>query len=262
VVGGGAAIGATWLLARRETSESVKARAERASVPTYGFEVVKTYAHDADAYTQGLLFHKGEFYESTGREGKSTVRRVELATGKVLQSSRLAGNLFGEGLALVGDELFQLTWQNEIALVYDRDTLREKRRAGYKGEGWGLTYDGKHLILSNGSDVLQFLDPGTFKVQRRISVKLDGSALKDLNELEYVVGEIWANVWYVDGIARIDPKSGKVIGWIDLAKLWPAKDRPDRENVLNGIAYDEKDKRIFVTGKNWPKLYEIKVVKS
>lgn len=262
LLSGGAAVGATWLLTRRGTAENLKARAERSNIPTYGFKVVKEYPHDRDAYTQGLLFHDGFLYESTGKEGQSTVRKVELATGKVLDSTRLHRDYFGEGLALVGDELFQLTWKNQVVLVYDRATLREKRRLRYEGEAWGLTFDGKRLVLSDGSDTLSFLDPKTLKVEATVPVRLDGAALDELNELEYIDGEVWSNVFYRDVIARINPKSGAVVGCIDLTKLWPAKHRPDRDNVLNGIAHDAKGKRLFVTGKNWPKLYEIEIVKS
>jgi glutamine cyclotransferase len=264
VIAGGAAIGATWLLTRGETSEQLKARARESNIPIYGIEVVKSYPHDDEAFTQGLLFHNGELYESTGLEGRSTVRRVALATGKVLDSTRLAPELFGEGMALVGDELIVVTYKHRLALRYDRATLRlkDELKDAYEGEGWGLTYNGKHLILSNGSSTLQFLDPKTFRTQRLVEVKLADSAVKKLNELEFIEGEVWANIWQEDTICRIDPQSGRVTGWIDLGKLWPGSERTATADVLNGIAYDARDKRIFVTGKCWPKLYEIKLVKS
>ncbi len=246
----------------RVSPDAVRTRVEDKDIPTYGFEVVKTFPHDPRAFTQGLVFHDGKFYESTGQEGESSLRHVEIETGKVLTKVDLARDLFGEGLALIGDELFQLTWKNGIAIVYDRATLREKRRHRYQGEGWGLAYDGTSLVMSDGTATLRFIDPKTFRVVRRVSVTIDGTALKDLNELEYIDGEVWANVWYQDGLARIDPKSGKVTGWVNLGTLWPQKQRPSEDHVLNGIAYDATGKRLFVTGKYWPKLYEIRLVQS
>jgi glutamine cyclotransferase len=240
----------------------VRAEAEQKNIPVYRFEIVKSYPHDTGAFTQGLVFDGGHLYESTGLEGQSSLRRVEIATGKVLQRHDLARELFGEGLALVGDELIQITWKNQVAIVYDKATLREKRRIRYRGEGWGLTYDGEHLVLSDGTANLYFVDPATFRVVRRVTVNEAGTARENLNELEYVNGEVWANVWYQDYIARIDPKTGRVVGWIDLTKLWPAGQRREDQAVLNGIAHDPKENRLFVTGKNWPRLYEIRVVAS
>jgi glutaminyl-peptide cyclotransferase len=248
----GAGVGAWWLWSR--------SWADASKVPNFGFEEVKSYPHDPQAFTQGLVFHEDGLYESTGLEGQSSLRRVELETGKVLDRVNLDARLFGEGLALVEDELFQLTWQNGVCLVYDRKTLRKKRTHQYEGEGWGLAFDGKHLILSDGSFTLRFLDPKTFRVEHRVVVTLGGKKLGDLNELEYVNGEVWANVWFKDYLARIDPKTGKVNSVVDLAALWPWKQRTDDGQVLNGIAHDPKGKRLFVTGKNWPKLHEIRVV--
>jgi glutamine cyclotransferase len=254
----GAGLAGTWILTR-PARDVVGKRAKEKGLPVYGFEVVRSFPHDPGAFTQGLVYDNGQFYESTGLEGKSTLRRVEIATGKVLDRHALDDEYFGEGLALVGDELIQLTWKHGIAIVYDKGTLREKRRHRYQGEGWGLTHDGKHLILSDGTPVLRFFDPKTFRFARQVQVTIEGMKLDKLNELEYVNGEVWANIWYEDGIARIDPKSGNVTGWIDLSKLWPQKDR-DSAAVLNGIAYDPDGKRIFVTGKNWPKVYLIRLI--
>lgn len=225
--------------------------------PTYAFEVVRIFPHDPKAYCQGLVFADGVLYESTGKFGESTLRKVELATGKELQSRPLDRNLFGEGLTLWNDRLIQLTWQNNFGIVYDRDTFREVRRFGYNGEGWGLTQDGRQLIMSDGTATLRFLDPKTFQVSRRLLVQSQGRRVDQLNELEYVRGEIFANIWYKDQIARISPQTGEVTGWIDLHGLLP--ERPDREAVLNGIAFDRETDRLFVTGKNWPKLFEIRL---
>jgi glutamine cyclotransferase len=250
-----------WLwTTRRAVSDAVTGKAKEQKLPLHGFEIVKSYPHDTTAYTQGLLFHDGHLYESTGQYGQSTVRKVEIATGKVLQKIDLNRAYFGEGLAQVGDELFQLTWKERTVFVYDRDSFKAKRTHPFDGQGWGLTYDGERLILSDGTSTLRFIDPTTFRVQDRVTVKIDKERLEELNELEYVEGEVWANVWFQDGIARIDPKSGKVVGWIDMSTLWPrGTPRPD-DTPLNGIAYDPATKRVWVTGKKWPKLYEVKIV--
>ncbi len=231
-------------------------------IEVYGFRVVRTYDHDPAAYCQGLVFDAGELLESTGREGQSSVRIVELETGKVLKKERLPPDLFGEGLALVDGELFQLTWEEGIARVYDRTTLAYLREFEYTGEGWGLAYDGEHLIQSDGSEVLRVRDPKTFEVIRRIHVEVDGQPVLKLNELEMVEGEIFANIWKTDYIARIDPRSGRVLGYIDLGGLFDPSKIPDEDAVLNGIAYDPAKKRLFVTGKLWPKLYEIEIVEK
>ena len=225
-----------------------------------GHRVVATYDHDPRAYCQGLLFADGALYESTGRIGTSSVRRVALATGKVEKRIDLPGSLFGEGLALHGEELFQLTWKAGDVHVFDRKTFKVTRNMHYDGEGWGLTSDGTHLIMSNGSSILSVRDPQTFDEVRRIRVTALGKSVSDLNELEFVEGEIWANVWQLDHIARIDPKTGNVLGWIDLTGIFDHQSISDTDAVLNGIAYDEKTKRIFVTGKLWPKLFEIEVI--
>ncbi len=231
--------------------------------PTYGYKVVNTYPHKSDAFCQGLAFADGHLYEGTGMYGRSSLRQVDLKTGNVLKSVALSRNLFGEGIAVWGDRIVQLTWKSRIGFVYDRKTFKVLGRFTYSGEGWGITHDGKRLIVSDGSSTLRFLDPQTFQVVRRLQVHSRETPVKNLNELEYVGGEIFANVWGKDRIARIDPETGKVVGWIDLSGLRPKTNRfASDELVLNGIAYDEKDRRLFVTGKNWPKLYEIRLVRQ
>jgi glutamine cyclotransferase len=234
-----------WALARERTP------------PVYGFQVVHAFPHDARAYTQGLVFEDGFLYEGTGKYGQSTLRKVELETGRVLQSHSLDRRLFGEGITIWGDQIIQLTWRSRTGIVYDKETFRELRRFRYLREGWGLTHDGTHLIMSDGSSTLWFLDPGNFKLARRLLVQNQGRRLGHLNELEYVDGEILANVYTEDWIARISPETGEVTGWIDLRALMPR--RADQDAVLNGIAYDPEGKRLFVTGKDWPKLFEIRV---
>jgi glutaminyl-peptide cyclotransferase len=223
------------------------------------YKVVHTYPHDPQAYTQGLLFLDGHLYESTGLNGRSSLRMVDLTTGHVLQSVPVPDQYFAEGLASWGSTLIQLTWQSHVAFVYDRFSFRLLRTIPYEGEGWGLTEDGQHLILSDGSSTLKFLDPATFHVVRSIQVTDQGAPVTQLNELEYVRGEIYANVWHSDRVARISPATGKVLGWIDLTGILPADQHSDPEAVLNGIAYDAAHNRLFVTGKLWPRLFEIKV---
>ncbi len=223
------------------------------------FEVVKDYPHDPEAFLQGLLFHDGFLYESTGLQGKSTLRRVDLSTGKTLQSVRLPEDVFGEGLALAGDRLIQLTWTSKLGFVYDVKSFALLRRFTYKTEGWGLACDGKMLILSDGSSNLTYLDPVAFSPERKLAVTMNGRPVDKLNELEFIEGRIWANVWTSDLIVCIDPDTGRVNSYLDLAGILPAQMRTGREDVLNGIAYDAKRKRIFVSGKLWPRLFEIRV---
>ena len=218
-----------------------------------------TYPHDPHAFTQGLIFADGHLYESTGQYGQSSLRMVDLETGHVLQSVPVDAHYFAEGLAAWSSTLVQLTWQNHTAFVYDRFSFRLLHTLSYPGEGWGLTSDGKALILSDGTPNLRFLDPATFHELRRISVTDHGKPIDQLNELEFVRGEIYANVWHSDRIARIAPRTGAVIGWIDLTGLLPGNMRSSSEAVLNGIAYDAHTNRLFVTGKLWPRLFEIKV---
>jgi glutaminyl-peptide cyclotransferase len=221
-----------------------------------GYTIVHTYPHDREAFTQGLLYHDGFLYEATGLEGKSSLRKVELTTGKVLQRVDLPSAYFGEGLALWKDKLIQLTWKSKIGFVYDRATFRQVRTFNYSREGWGITQDGKRLIMSDGTSTLYFWDPETFKEIGHLDVVDKGKPVPQLNELEYVRGEIYANVWMTDRIARISPATGHVLGWIDLPGLLTPAERAETD-VLNGIAYDAKQNRLFVTGKKWPKLFEI-----
>jgi glutamine cyclotransferase len=224
-----------------------------------GYRIVHTYPHDANAFTQGLLYLDGHLYESTGRNGQSSLRMEDLETGRILQQLPISNEYFAEGLAAYGSTLVQLTWQSHIAFVYDRFSFRLLRTLQYTGEGWGLTSNGKQLILSDGTPDLRFLDPATMRELRRVTVKDHGAPVKELNELEYIHGQIYANIWYSDRIARISPQTGAVLGWIDLSGLLPANLRSSQEAVLNGIAYDAAHDRLFVTGKLWPRLYEIRV---
>jgi glutamine cyclotransferase len=224
------------------------------------YRIVHTYPHDPRAYTQGLVYIDGHLYESTGLNGRSSLRMDDLATGHVLQSATVPSQYFAEGLAAWGSTLVQLTWQSHIAFVYDRFSFRLLRTLHYDCDGWGLTADSKSLILSNGTAEIRFFDPATFRELRHIDVKDHGQPVSDLNELEYIHGQIYANVWHTDRIARISPATGQVLGWIDLAGLLPADERSDPEAVLNGIAYDAVHDRLFVTGKLWPRLFEIKVI--
>jgi len=224
------------------------------------YRIVHTWPHDARAYTQGLLYIDGHLYESTGIEGRSSLRMDDLATGRVLQSVPVAQQYFAEGLAAWGSTLVQLTWQSHVAFVYDRFTFRLLRTMPFHCDGWGLTADGKALILSDGTAEIRFFDPATFREMRHIDVTDHGRPIDQLNELEYIHGQIYANVWHTDRIARISPATGQVLGWINLAGLLKPGEVTDPEAVLNGIAYDATHDRLFVTGKLWPKLFEIKVV--
>jgi glutamine cyclotransferase len=232
---------------------------QRSAAPTFSYRLVRSYPHDPSAYTQGLVFHSGVLYEGTGLNGQSSIRKVRLETGEVLQIRPLDQKYFGEGIAIVGNELIQLTWQTEVGFVYDLATFNSRRTFTYPGEGWGLTYDGKRLILSDGSPTLRFLDPATLKETGRLTVRDRGTPVDDLNELEIVKGEILANVYQTDRIVRISPKTGQVTGWIDLRGLLSARDAAGVD-VLNGIAYDAANDRLFVTGKLWPRLFEIRIV--
>jgi glutamine cyclotransferase len=220
--------------------------------------VVAAYPHDPNAFTQGLVVYGGELLESTGQYGSSSLRRVDIETGRVEQLLPLDAMYFGEGIAVLADRVYQLTWQNGIAFVYDATTFAAERTFRYTGEGWGLTTDGTHLILSDGTSALRFLDPETLSVVRQLTVTDAEIPVVQINELEYVEGEIWANIWHSDRIARIAPDTGKVVGWIDLSALYPRNGRP-AEAVLNGIAYDPAEQRLFVTGKNWPQLFELEI---
>jgi len=218
--------------------------------------VIATYPHDAQAFTQGLAVDGGILYEGTGRYGNSSIRRVELDTGAVERMVALPDRYFGEGITILGDRLYQLTWQSGIGFVYDIDTFQRIDAFGYGGEGWGLTHDDEQLIMSDGTNLLRYLDPTTYSVVRTLAVTDRGIPVTRLNELEYIHGEIWSNIWYEDRIARISPATGEVIDWIDLAALYPRAMRLG-DDVLNGIAYDHDNRRLFVTGKNWPYLFEL-----
>lgn len=228
-----------------------------ADAPVAVPQVIRSYPHDTTAFTQGLVWSGGLLYESTGNFGHSALMVRELETGRVLHRHALPPEMFGEGIALVGGEIIQLTWKNHLAFVYDKTDLRLKRTLPYAWEGWGLTYDGRYLIASDGTARLRFLDPASLKEIRSIEVYDDDQAIERLNALEYVQGEILANVFETDRIVRIAPATGQVIAWLDLSGLFPASQRTDMEDVLNGIAYDPVRHIIFVTGKKWPKLFAL-----
>lgn len=232
------------------------------SAPADSYQVVHTYPHDPNAFTQGLIYVDGHLYESTGLNGRSSLRMVDLATGNVLQKHDLPPDIFGEGLTDWGSTLIQLTWTSHKALVYDRFSFAAQRTMSYEGEGWGLTHDATQLVMSDGTSYLRFLDPKTFHAIRRLRVTdQSGRPVENLNELEWVGGEIFANVWQTDDIVRISPHSGKVLGRIGLKGIMDKRQLHGEGAVLNGIAYDRTGDRLFVTGKLWPKLFEIKVTK-
>lgn len=235
------------------------AAAAQALAPVYGYQVVRSYPHDPSAFTQGLFFSGGSLFETTGLEGRSGIRRVELRTGRVLQQQALDARYFGEGATAIGGRLYQLTWRSQTAFVYDLRTFRQTGSFRYPGEGWGLTTDGRRLIMSDGTAQLRFLDPRTFAETGRVTVNDGGRPIVSLNELEFVNGEVFANVWQTDLVARIDPATGRVTGWINLAGLLTPAER-SRTDVLNGIAWDARTRRLYVTGKLWPRLYEIRLV--
>ncbi len=219
--------------------------------------MVATYPHDPEAFTQGLVFLNNRLFESTGLNGQSTLREDNLETGKVLRQISVPDQYFAEGLAILDNKAYQLTWQSHKGFVYDLETFKLEKEFQYDGEGWGLATDGKSLILSDGTSQIRFLDPETFKVQRTINVTLRGNPLKELNELEYIKGEIYANVWQTFAVVRIDPATGYVTGMIDFTGLLAPSDIKPDTDVLNGIAYDSAHDRLFVTGKKWPKLFEV-----
>ena len=227
----------------------------------YGFQVIQTFPHDPEAFTQGLIFHEGYLYESTGLHGKSSVRKIHLETGQAVKNIPLSEQYFGEGLTRWKDTLVQLTWQSRVGFIYDLPTLSLIKTMPYPLEGWGLTEDGHSLIASDGTAQLYFLDPVLLKERKRIVVRDQGLPVARLNELEFIKGEIFANVFLTDRIARIAPDTGEVTGWIDLTGLLPSPDRRPNTDVLNGIAYDRQKDRLLVTGKNWPKLFHIRLVK-
>jgi glutamine cyclotransferase len=236
--------------------------AAQAAVPLYGFVVKNSYPHDPQAFTQGLFFRDGHLYESTGRNGSSSLRKVDLGTGKVLQRADLPAEVFGEGSTPVGRDIVAITWTSQVGYVFDMKTFKLKHSFKYAGEGWGLASDAKHVYMSDGSAFIRILDPKTYREVRRIQVSHEGKPVAQLNELEMVEGELFSNVWGTDLIVRIDPASGKIKGVINLAGLLPPAQRgtADPDAVLNGIAWDSARRRLFVTGKLWPKVFEIELV--
>jgi len=234
----------------------------RGHVPEYTFEIVRQFPHDSSAFTQGLVYSGGYFYEGTGLRGQSSVRQVRIETGEVLKRVDLPPEFFGEGITVLGSEIIQLTWQSHTGFRYRLRDFKLFGKFSYPGEGWGLTTDGRDLFMSDGTPEIRVLGPGTFREKRRIRVHDGGKPVSELNELEFVEGEIYANVWHTDRIARISPQTGAVVGWIDLAGLLSPVYRLGPEAVLNGIAYDPRGKRLFVTGKLWPVVVEIRVVRK
>ncbi len=231
-----------------------------APTPVYGYRVLAVHPHDPAAFTQGLVYYQGDFYEGTGLRGRSSLRRVALETGQVMQKRDLPDAYFGEGVTLFDDRLYQLTWQSHVGFVYDRASFDLLSTFDYPTEGWGLTHNGRELIMSDGTPTLHFLDPVTLQELRRVTVRDENGPVQRLNELEYIQGEVYANVWQTERIALIDPATGRVLAWIDLSGLLPPDDRPGA-NVLNGIAWDETGHRLFVTGKLWPKLFQIELTR-
>ena len=227
--------------------------------PKYGYQIVNMWPHDSNAFTQGLILMDGKLLESTGQEGFSSLRRVELESGKVLQKVDVPEPYFAEGMTQLNGKIYQLTWQHNLGFIYDAQTFNRLGQFSYQGEGWGLTTDGQSLILSDGTPNIRFIDPASFRVTKTINVTDRNRPIRELNELEYVKGEIYANVWHDNRIATIDPQSGRVNSWIDLTGLLPEGEVLDPEAVLNGIAYDQASDKLIVTGKLWPRVYEIKV---
>ncbi|RYG63550.1 glutaminyl-peptide cyclotransferase [bacterium] len=234
------------------------ASTQKAGAPELKWEVLGSFPHATDAFTEGLLVHNGKLYESTGLEGQSSVRRIDLQSGTVEKKVDLPKQLFGEGLALAGGKFYQLTWQNKLGVVYD-ENFKAIGKFSFQNEGWGLTYDGKSLIQSDGTDTLTWRDPKDFAAEKTVKVTWNGESQNNINELEWINGKIWANIWQQDDILIINPATGKVESYLDLSTILSEAERGGSENVLNGIAYDQKNERLFVTGKNWPKLFWIRV---
>jgi len=228
-------------------------------IPVYTYKVVTTYPHDRSAFTEGLVFEDGLLYEGTGLHGNTTLRRVKLETGEILQICKLPPPFFGEGVTIYGNKIIQLTWRSHIGFVYNKYNFKLLQKFNYPDEGWGITHDGKHLIMSDGTSMLHYLDPETFEEIYQIEVTANGIPVTGINELEYIQGEIYANIWKKELIARIDPLTSQVVGWIDLKGILSPENHSETVDVLNGIAYDVKNERLFVTGKFWPKLFEIEL---
>ena len=232
---------------------------DNAVVPTLGYQVVNIWPHDPNAFTQGLVVLDGKMLESTGQVGFSSLRNVDMQTGRVLKKVDVPAPFFAEGITLLNNKIYQLTWEQQLGFIYDATTFEKVGQFKYDGEGWGLTTDGQSLILSDGSNRIRFLDPDSFQVKKTIAVTDGKVPVRNLNELEFVNGEIYANVWHDDRIASINPQTGHITAWIDLTGLLQTGDVQDPEAVLNGIAYDQSSGRLFVTGKLWPRLFEIKI---
>jgi glutamine cyclotransferase len=241
------------------TPTAAPSTAPAGEIPVWTYEIINTYPHDSSSYTQGLIYRDDVLYESAGQYKESSLRKVDLKTGKVLKKIPVPGQYFAEGMTIFMGKVFQLTWREEKVFVYEPDTFRKTGEFTYEGEGWGLTHDGQQLIMSDGSSQIRFINADTFKVERRINVTLKGRPVEELNELEYIKGEIYANIYQTDRIVRIDPKTGQVLGVIDMTGILPGKPPDEMDNVLNGIAYDEKGERLFITGKRWPKLFEVRL---
>jgi len=239
--------------------QTVPSSAAGDSVALYTYKVVAAYPHSTGSYTEGLQWHDGFLYEGTGLEGQSALMRIDLPTGRVLQRVDLPARYFGEGITLLDGKIYQLTWQDNTGFIYDAATFKKTGDFRYPGEGWGMTTDGHKLYMSDGTDHIYTIDPATMRRIDSVAVRYAGRPLRLLNELEWIDGQIWANVYTTDQIVRIDPATGRVVGLIDMTGLLPASERTDDTDVLNGIAFDQATGRIFVTGKNWPKLYEIKL---
>ncbi len=251
--------------AKANANSSAPATATVTAVPTAptivqsGYEIVHVYPHDTGAFTEGLLIANGHFFESTGMNGESKLREVDINTGRVLRQVALAREYFGEGLTILGDRAYQLTYQTNVGFVYRLDDFKVVDQFMYLGEGWGLTTDGQSLIMSDGTDRIRFLDPSTLKETHTLAVTFDGQPQKNINELEYIHHEIYANIWQTNTVVRIDPITGKIIGLIDFSGLLKPSDYGPKTDVLNGIAYDAEHDRLFVTGKYWPKVFEVRL---
>jgi glutaminyl-peptide cyclotransferase len=244
-------------------SYPLSAKAEdKSNTPVYGYKIVNSFPHNIESFTQGLILDNGVLYESTGLNGRSAIKIVNLETGEVIKSRKLPDIFFGEGTTIVDDKIIQLTWRSKKGFVYDKDSLKLLRTFSYQTQGWGITYDGKYLILSDGSNILYFMDPKSFVVVGKLEVYDDNGEVSKLNELEYINGEIYANVWGKDLIARINPKTGFVSSWIELDGLLSKEDKKKGVDVLNGIAFNPQNGTLLVTGKLWPKIFEIKIIKK
>lgn len=235
---------------------------DKSEIPVYGYKIINTFPHNTESFTQGLFLEDGILYESTGLNGKSAIKKLDLKTGKVIKSRNMQDKFFGEGMTIVDNKIYQLTWRTKTGFVYDKDSLEILRTFSYKTQGWGITYDGKYLILSDGSNILYFMNPKSFVIVGKLEVYDEKGKVGNLNELEYINGEIYANIWGKELIARIDPKTGHINSWIDLTGILTPEDRKGKEDVLNGIAYNSENKTLLVTGKFWPKIFEIDIIEK